>query len=228
MNRTGFLYDERYQLHLTGDYHPEVPARLACVYRGIQEAGLLSQLIHIKASRADMKWIERVHDGRYIQRFEAACLSGKRMFDNPDNQMCYDTYETALLAVGGVLDVAGRVMQGELDNGFCAVRPPGHHAEVAKAMGFCYFNNVAIAARYLQKQWGIQRVALSTSMSIMATEPSTSSSRIRPYITIPSTSILLLPIPVPDANSNLAKTPGMAIPKTHRCCPVRAMMNTNA
>jgi len=160
MNRTGFLYDERYQLHLTGDYHPEVPQRLACIYRGIQEAGFLSQLIHIKASRADMKWIELVHDGRYIQRFEAACISGKKMFDSPDNQMCYDTYETALLAVGGILDVAGRVMEGQLENAFCAVRPPGHHAEVAKAMGFCYFNNVAIAARYLQEQWGIQRVGI--------------------------------------------------------------------
>jgi acetoin utilization deacetylase AcuC-like enzyme len=138
MNRTGFLYDERYQLHLTGDYHPEVPERLACVYRGIQEAGLLPQLIRIKASRADMQWIDLVHDGRYIQRFEAACLSGKRMFDSPDK----------------------RVMEGQLDNAFCAVRPPGHHAEVNKAMGFCYFNNVAIAARYLQNQWGIQRVGI--------------------------------------------------------------------
>jgi len=147
-------------LHLTSDYHPEVPERLTCVYRGIQEAGLLSSLIHIEASRADMKWIELVHDGRYIQRFEAACLSGKRMFDSPDNQLCYDTYETALLAAGGILDAVGRVMEGELDNAFCAVRPPGHHAEVARAMGFCYFNNVAIAARYLQNQWGIQRVGI--------------------------------------------------------------------
>ena len=160
MNKTGFLYDDRYKLHQTGDYHPEVPDRLTCVYRGIQEAGLLSSLVHVEASRADMNWIELVHDGRYILRFEAACLSGKSMFDSPDNQMCYDTYETALLAVGGILDVAGRVMEGTLDNAFCAVRPPGHHAEVAKAMGFCYFNNVAIAARYLQHQWGIQRVGI--------------------------------------------------------------------
>jgi acetoin utilization deacetylase AcuC-like enzyme len=160
MNKTGFLYDERYQLHLTGDYHPEVPERLSRVYRGIQEAGLLARLIPIEASRADMKWIELVHDVRYIQRFEAACLSGKHMFDSPDNQMCYDTYETAILAVGGILDVARRLMEGELDNAFCAVRPPGHHAEVAKAMGFCYFNNVAIAARYLQNQCGIQRVGI--------------------------------------------------------------------
>ena len=112
MKKTGFLYDERYQLHLTGDYHPEMPDRLPCIYRGIQEAGLLSRLIHIKARRADMKWIEMVHDGRYIMRFEAACLSGKSMFDSPDNQVCYDTYEAALLAVGGILDVVSRVMEG--------------------------------------------------------------------------------------------------------------------
>ena len=160
MNKTGFLYDERYRLHLTGDYHPEIPDRLTCVYRGIEEAGLLSQLILLNASRADMRWIELVHDNRYILRFEAACMSGKNMFDSPDNQMCFETYETALLAVGGILDAAGRVMDGELDNAFCAVRPPGHHAEAAKAMGFCYFNNVAVAARYLQDQWDIKRVGI--------------------------------------------------------------------
>lgn len=160
MNKTGFLHDERYQLHLTGDYHPEMPERLNRVYRGIREAGLLEKLIQIKASRADMKWIEQVHDERYILRFEAACLSGKSMFDSPDNQMCYDTYETALLAVGGILDAAGRVMEGKLDNAFCAVRPPGHHAEGAKAMGFCYFNNVAVAARYLQNHYAVQRVGI--------------------------------------------------------------------
>ena len=160
MNKTGFLYDERYQLHKTGNYHPEVPDRLPSVYRGIQEAGLLSNLIHIKASLADMKWIELVHDAQYVRRFEKACNIGERIFDSPDNQMCCDTYETSLLAVGGILDVVDRVMKGELDNAFCAVRPPGHHAEASNAMGFCYFNNVAIAARYLQNRWGIQRVGI--------------------------------------------------------------------
>jgi acetoin utilization deacetylase AcuC-like enzyme len=82
------------------------------------------------------------------------------MFDYPDNQICAETFETALLAVGGILDAAGRVMMGKLDNVFCAVRPPGHHAEYDQAMGFCYFNNVAIAARYLQIEWGIQRVGI--------------------------------------------------------------------
>jgi acetoin utilization deacetylase AcuC-like enzyme len=159
-NRTGFLYDERYQLHLTGIYHPEVPDRLPAIYRGIKEAGLLDKLTLIKAASADLKWVETVHDRNYIKRFAAACAAGERIIDTPDNQMCEVTYEIALLAVGGVLEATRQVMAGKLDNAFCAVRPPGHHAEVDRAMGFCYFNNVAIAARYVQQEWGIERVGI--------------------------------------------------------------------
>jgi len=160
MNKTGFLYDERYLRHRTGRFHPEVPERLPAIYKGIQEAGLLPKLTMIRASLAGMKWIELVHDRNYIARFEAACRANNSIFDSPDNQMCAETYETALLAVGGVLEAVRMVMEGTLDNAFCAVRPPGHHAEANRAMGFCYFNNVAIAARYIQNQWGIERVGI--------------------------------------------------------------------
>jgi acetoin utilization deacetylase AcuC-like enzyme len=158
--RTGFLYDERYREHLTGNYHPEVPDRLPAVYRGIEDAGLLKRLTLIKATPADLKWVESVHDPDYIKRFQSACSIGDNIFDSPDNQMCTASYEIALLAVGGVLEAVRLVMDGELDNAFCAIRPPGHHAEVDRAMGFCYFNNVAIAARYIQKNWGIKRVGI--------------------------------------------------------------------
>ena len=160
MKKTGYLHDNRYLLHDTGPYHPETADRLTAIYNGIKEAGLLDNLVLLPAVRADIKWIEAVHDPKYIRRFEEVCLSGNRTFDYPDNQMCVDTYETAFLAVGGILDVARRIMEGELDNAFCAVRPPGHHAEYNQAMGFCYFNNVAIAARYLQGEHGIQRVGI--------------------------------------------------------------------
>ena len=160
MKKTGFLHDERYLLHDTGPGHPESPERLKAIYQGIKDADLLSKLTIIQARRADLKWVETVHAKNYIERFEAACRSGNSMFDYPDNQICAETFETALLAVGGVLDAAGRVMTGKLDNVFCAVRPPGHHAEYDQAMGFCYFNNVAIAARYLQIEWDIQRVGI--------------------------------------------------------------------
>jgi acetoin utilization deacetylase AcuC-like enzyme len=160
MNKTGFLYDERFLQHKTGLFHPEIPDRLPAVYKGIAEAGLLSKLTLIAARSAELKWVEWVHTRDYIKRFESACLSGQSVFDSPDNQMSAETYETALLAAGGVLEVARLLMEGGLDNAFCAVRPPGHHAEAGKAMGFCYFNNIAIVARYLQNQWGVAKVGI--------------------------------------------------------------------
>ena len=160
MKKTGFLYDDRYLHHDTGPHHPESPERLKAIYQGINKAGLLPKLTLIQAIRADLKLIETVHPKDYIKRFEAACHSGISMFDYPDNQICAETFETALLAVGGILDAVRLVMMGKLDNVFCAVRPPGHHAEYDKAIGFCYFNNVAIAARYLQIEWGVQRVGI--------------------------------------------------------------------
>jgi len=160
MKKTGFLFDQRYLLHDTGPYHPEVPERLQAIYQGIENGGLLPKLKIITAERADLKWIESVHSTDYIRRFEEVCYAGKQTMDSPDNRMCTETFETALLAVGGVLKVVDLVMQDELDNAFCAIRPPGHHAEVSEAMGFCYFNNVAIAARYLQQQWHISKVGI--------------------------------------------------------------------
>lgn len=160
MKRTGFLYDERFLLHDTGRMHPESSDRLRAAYKGIEEAGLLPNLTLIQAKRMSQKFIEQVHHVNYIMRLEEACMMGMCEFDYPDNQMCRETYDIAVLAVGGVIDTVRRVMAGEIDNAFCAVRPPGHHAEISKAMGFCYFNNVAIAARYLQDEWRIGRVGI--------------------------------------------------------------------
>lgn len=160
MKRTGFLYDERFLLHETGPLHPESPDRLKAAWLGIEEAGLLPKLTMIKATPASQMWIEVVHHVSYLMRFEEACLMGESEFDYPDNQMCRETYDTAFLAVGGVLNAVKMVMEDKIDNAFCAVRPPGHHAELNKAMGFCYFNNIAIAARYLQDEWNVGRVAI--------------------------------------------------------------------
>jgi len=160
MKRTGFLYDERFLKHTTGRYHPERPERLTAIYQGIERMGLLEHLTVIPARAAERMWIELVHDKDYIERFEAACNNGEKTFDSADNQMGPETFATALLAVGGVLDTVDRVIADEIDNAFCAVRPPGHHAERSKAMGFCYFNNAAIAAVYLQTKWFLQRVAI--------------------------------------------------------------------
>ncbi len=160
MKRTGYLHDIRYMLHDTGPYHPEMAERLTAIHQGIEAAGLLERIIPLKAVQADMERITAVHKMSYIRRFEEVCLSGNKSFDHADNQICVETYETAFLAAGGVIDAARRIMEGELDNAFCAVRPPGHHAETFQAMGFCYFNNAAVAARYLQEAHGIKRVGI--------------------------------------------------------------------
>ena len=160
MKKTGFLHDEKYLLHETGSHHPERPERLSAIYKGIEEADILNTLTLLNASRADQKWIEVVHNIKYILRFEEACLYGMPEFDYPDNQMCRESFDIAFLAVGGILNAIKHVMEGKIDNAFCAVRPPGHHAETGNAMGFCYFNNVAVAARYLQNEWGVKRVGI--------------------------------------------------------------------
>lgn len=160
MKRTGFVYDERYLLHDTGGYHPESPERLKAICNRLKESGMWEKLSHIPAVKAKQRWIEAVHTIHYIMRFDETCISGLREFDHPDNAICRDTYDIAFLAVGGVLKAIDMVMKGHLDNAFCAIRPPGHHAEADKPMGFCYFNNVAIGARYLQKEYNLERVAI--------------------------------------------------------------------
>ncbi len=160
MRRTGLLYDERFLLHRTGPGHPESHDRLALAHNALKEAGLLEKLTLIEATPTRLKWIERVHSPRHIYRFEEACMLDLGELDHPDNQISPDSYDIALLAVGGILKTLDLVVKGQLDNAFCAVRPPGHHAESNRPLGFCYFNNVAVAAKYLQEQWGIQRVGI--------------------------------------------------------------------
>ncbi|MEE4241627.1 MAG: histone deacetylase [Desulfopila sp.] len=160
MKKTGFVYDKRYRMHTTFNGHPECSYRLDAILDGLRESGLLEKLLPVVAEPAQQRWIEAVHNIKYIVRFEEACLMGLPDFDHPDNSICRETYDIALLAAGGVLKAIDAMMEGKIDNAFCAVRPPGHHAETDKAMGFCYFNNVAIGARYLQQQWGIKKVGI--------------------------------------------------------------------
>jgi acetoin utilization deacetylase AcuC-like enzyme len=88
------------------------------------------------------------------------CLAGETVLDTGDTHACRESYDAALLAAGAVLQAVDGVMKGELSAAFCAVRPPGHHAESEAAMGFCLFNNIAIGARYAQKKYGVERVAI--------------------------------------------------------------------
>jgi len=158
--KTGLVYDERYLLHDPGPWHVERPDRLRAIQQRLATSGLLKELILLEPQPAPLEWIARLHDPDYITRFQRACQKGQRIFDTGDCGICPKSFEVACLAVGGVFAAADAIMAGRIDNAFCAVRPPGHHAERSRAMGFCFFNNVALGARYLQEQHGLERIAI--------------------------------------------------------------------
>jgi acetoin utilization deacetylase AcuC-like enzyme len=157
---TGFVYDERYLRHRPGEFHPERPARLEAIVQRLQDTGLMQDLVRIHPYEAPLPWVERLHDPEYIKRFQAACKKGLSIFMVPDCGICPESYDIALLSAGGVMAGVEAVMKGLVNNAFCAVRPPGHHAERNRALGFCFFNNVAIAAVYLLENFGLERVAI--------------------------------------------------------------------
>ncbi len=157
---TGYLYTPQYLAHDTGPHHPERPDRLRAIQDRLQKSGVLSLLEPIMSAPVDPEMLERVHSRSYIERLKLACERGERAIDSPDCPICRQTYDIALLAAGGVLRAVDAVMMGQVHNAFCAIRPPGHHAERTTAMGFCFFNNTAIAAEYLRSRHRLQRVAI--------------------------------------------------------------------
>jgi len=157
---TALFYDERFLEHKTGTGHPERPDRLRALIAGLKEAGLLDRLTRPAFAPADRDILERLHTPAYVQRCFEECRSGMPFIDSPDSAVCPESAQIAQLAVGGVLEAVRQVMAGKVDNAFCAVRPPGHHAEARESMGFCLFGNVALAADYLTREYGLERVAV--------------------------------------------------------------------
>ena len=159
MNRTGIVKDSRYMDHVMDPGHPESPERLRVIYMMLEEPEMKGILQEVKPRPATHEELERVHALAYIS--QVAQTAGKPYYRlDMDTSTCAKSYETALLAAGGLLELITEVMEGRLNNGFALVRPPGHHAERDRAMGFCLFNNVAIGAKYVIKQYGLERVLI--------------------------------------------------------------------
>ena len=155
--KTGWVYSEAMIEHDTGPGHPERPARLTAIKTAFEEAGLDPAVIPITpAVRDDLL---RVHTEQHVEDVQQTCALSRRYAD-PDTPMVPASWNAALLSAGGALSACKAVLDGEFDNAFCAIRPPGHHAEADRAKGFCLFNNVAIAARWLQQTATIKRVAI--------------------------------------------------------------------
>ena len=159
MKRVGLVLDDRYKLHKPFEFHPECPDRLDAIKRGIEKNGFLSKCELISPSSIDESWILKNHSPEYVSRFKAA-IAYKRYMDSFDCYICPHSFETALLSVGGIFAAIDSVVEGAIDHAFCILRPPGHHAEKDFAMGFCFFNNIALGARYLIEKYGYKKILI--------------------------------------------------------------------
>ena len=147
-------------LHDTGPQHPETVARLT-VSKAALDASRFASLIHWQLPRpAEARWIERIHTAEYRQFIEESCLRGKHFVDMGETVVCPESYQAALLSAGAAVQAVDSVMQEGYQRAFCLTRPPGHHASEEQAMGFCLFNNVAIAANYALEAYGLERVCI--------------------------------------------------------------------
>jgi acetoin utilization deacetylase AcuC-like enzyme len=155
-----FITDSRFLDHDTGSDHPEIPARLQAILATLEQNDSLSSLKFQSSRPPERRWLQAVHDEGWLFRFEEAVLSGRTSIDHADNQICYDSYEVAALAAGAGLTAIDLLEQGQTEQAFCLVRPPGHHAERVRPFGFCFFNNCVVAARYWQQQYGRKRIVV--------------------------------------------------------------------
>ena len=170
---TGLCYDERCLLHVNGSMlgdmrvrqwldvpHAERPERLTRTYALLERAGVLNRLERVPAREATEEELRLIHTREHVEAVRAACAHGGIQIVGPGARASARSWEPAVLTVGGLLETVDRVVDGRLGNGFVLCRPPGHHASSERAMGFCLFNAVAVAARVLQARHALERVAV--------------------------------------------------------------------
>ena len=169
MNKTGYFTHSDCWKHEMGPGHPECPERLDAIEKQLQTSDVRDLLDRREAPLAAIGDIELAHDRMLVAAIRG--LSDQLADDmlaggpshaqiDPDTALNVHTWKAALRAAGAAIAATDAVMAGEMKTAFCAVRPPGHHAEHAKAMGFCFFNNIAIAAKYALERHGLKRVAV--------------------------------------------------------------------
>ena len=159
--KTALVYRDFYLRHNEIPGEVEHPDRLRSVMTHLRQTGLLDRVERLSPTPAPLEWILQVHTPEYVNRIRDSCrwIKDERIpIDSGDVSVTGRSFDVAVCAVGGVLGAVDAVMAGRVQNAFCAVRPPGHHATASHAMGFCIFNNVAIAARYLQRRHALGRV----------------------------------------------------------------------
>jgi len=157
---TAILADPIYKEHWTGDGHPERPQRFDAVLHALERQGAVQDALRIRPRAAREDELALCHSRKYIEIVRRDVAHGLATLSTGDTQICPRSFEVALQAVGGVLNAVDAVVGRKAKNAFCVVRPPGHHATPNTGMGFCLFNNIAIAARYAQKKHGLDRALI--------------------------------------------------------------------
>ena len=161
---TAFYSHPECRLHDMGEGHPECPQRLDAIADQLLASGLDIALQHREAPLATLAQIERAHSANYVlelrEFMQQVQDSGESRHLDPDTVVCPGTWRAALRAAGAAVAATEAVVRGEVENAFCSVRPPGHHATRSETMGFCFFNNVAIGARHALDVLGLERVAI--------------------------------------------------------------------
>jgi acetoin utilization deacetylase AcuC-like enzyme len=178
----GFVSSPRFIEHQTGPHHPERPDRIRAIHRAIRDAGLVAsrdpfpdfeldtglqpvsglRLVELDPTPADPNWLLSIHTSEHVQHVRHICELGGGVLDQGDTPVGANSYEIALLSLGSALRACDAVLRAEngIKRCFSAARPPGHHAEPDRPMGFCLFSNIAIAARYVQQTYQLERIAI--------------------------------------------------------------------
>ncbi len=160
MMKTGLLLDPIFLQHDPGSWHPESVKRYEAITKKLKQAGIVGKTTAIPARVASDAELRRCHTSAYLNLAASEIQGGAGKLSTGDTDVCPETWNVARHAVGGVLNAVDAVFEKQLDNAFCAVRPPGHHASAARGMGFCVLNNAALAARHAQAVHQIRRVAI--------------------------------------------------------------------
>jgi acetoin utilization deacetylase AcuC-like enzyme len=158
---TGIGADSRVKKHDTGPGHPEQPARFSAVLNRLETSGFLQDLIRLESRVVTDDELALVHTREYIGLVDREVAQNRRQLSTGDTAISAQSTEAARLAAGCALSAIDAVFSGTVQNAFCAVRPPGHHASSARGMGFCLFNNIAVAARYAQQRHSAERVLIA-------------------------------------------------------------------
>jgi acetoin utilization deacetylase AcuC-like enzyme len=161
MPGTGLAADPKVMRHDVGPGHPEQPARFSAIMNRLDSSGLAREMTRLPLRSATDDDLALVHTREYIELVGREVSEGRAQLSTGDTDICPDSEDAARRAAGCALSAVDAVFSNEAVNAFCPVRPPGHHANAARGMGFCLFNNLALAARYAQRQYGAERVLIA-------------------------------------------------------------------